>query len=295
MDPPGGEKESKMDIRRNNTEKLDPDEIESIVLKVTQLSWVKNLLREYIELLNLCESSEEKDLINSLIDKFIVLDTQKLSVSLKDIKNKISEQYNINAKNTIFYAFADDSKPDGSQFIIQSFKNKFQVLDGWDESNFSNNLLNIKSHGSRFKKIFLIDDFIGTGNTTSSKYAFAIRELAKQSIQYDCLVVLSVACMEFTTSRLESEGIPFYSPYLIRKGITDNYSREEVEQKKKLMLQIESRLNKKNGKHFFPFGYEQSEALFSIEEINIPDNVFPVFWWPYGYDGLRNTMFKGLR
>ena len=30
----------------------------------------------------------------------------------------------------------------------------------------------------------------------------------------------------------------------------------------------------------FSFGYGKSEALFYLEPYNVPNNVFPVLWWP---------------
>lgn len=284
-----------MDIRKNKESKLNPIEIQDILHRIERLPWVKNLIKEYIELLNLCENEEEKDLVNNLVDHFTVLDLHMLSSSLKDIKTKITSDYQITHLDTFFYAFSDNSKPDGSQLIIQAFKNKFLSQDGWSESNFSNNLLDINSHQNKYKNIFLVDDFIGTGNTAISKYRYAKSRLQVKGIKYKCLVVIAVAGMEFSKDLLEQDGIPYFCPYWLKKGISENYPIEEIENKKRIMIQIESRLDNRKGRAFFPFGFEQSEALFSIEEMNIPDNVFPVFWWPYGIEGLRETMFKGLR
>ena len=60
-----------------------------------------------------------------------------------------------------------------------------------------------------------------------------------------------------------------------------------------LIEEIESRfLNKKR----YKFGYEKSESLFVLENSNIPNNVFPVFWWPFNLEGERKriTIFKRL-
>ena len=57
------------------------------------------------------------------------------------------------------------------------------------------------------------------------------------------------------------------------------------------MLQLEQKLEHSQKFIYFPFGKDKSEALFYIDEFNIPNNVFPIFWWEKTLHGIRNTMF----
>jgi hypothetical protein len=288
-------REGVMDIRKDAVPKLDPVAIDSILHKTEDLPWLKNLIREYVELINFCESDIEMELINELLNNFTILDLNALSRCLLSIKDILIRDYLINAKDTIFYAFSDDKKSDGSLFVLQAFKNKFNSYEGWEENNFTNSLLEINDHPKRFKKIFLIDDFIGTGNTTVSKYLYAKRKLESLAIDYQKLVVISIAGMGFSKKIVEDEGIIVICPNWLKKGISEGILPGKINAYKNAMLTLEARLDKRKGKHYFPFGYGECEALFSIETVNIPDNVFPIFWWPYKIDGYRNTMFKGLR
>lgn len=284
-----------MDIRRNDQNKLNPVIIDQIISKTEKLPWIRRLIEGYIELLNLCENDDEKKLVDRLLDNFIVLDTQKLADSLQKIKDHLVDTFDIKSNNTMFYAFSDNKTADGSQFVIQAFKNKFEFDEGWREKNFSNSLLEINNHNSKYTNIFLIDDFIGTGTTTHSKYTYAKKVLDEKKISYALLEVIAIAGMEFSKILLDSEKVPFYCSYFLKKGISEVYPPNEVAKNIAIMKDLESRLNQKRGKKYFPLGFGQSESLFAIEGINIPNNVFPVFWWPNGIDGLRKTIFKGLR
>ena len=81
----------------------------------------------------------------------------------------------------------------------------------------------------------------------------------------------------------------------LKKGISDFYHEEDLEIKKNIMLTLESKLLKGRKSDYFPFGYKKSESLFSIESYNIPNNVFPIFWWEKTENGYRNTMFKRVQ
>lgn len=64
-----------------------------------------------------------------------------------------------------------------------------------------------------------------------------------------------------------------YTHLTFNKGITDNYTEEELSEKLMLMNTIESKIKvHKNEK----LGFKGSEALISL--IRTPNNTFPVFW-----------------
>ena len=71
----------------------------------------------------------------------------------------------------------------------------------------------------------------------------------------------------------------------LQKGITEAIPQAERNRAIEAMLELESRLlpPRRIPRHAddisYNFGYGQSEALFWIEGANIPNNVFPIFWW----------------
>ena len=83
---------------------------------------------------------------------------------------------------------------------------------------------------------------------------------------------------------------------MLNKGITEQLDGEEKSEAVKNMKSLEKKLGGRlNGKFFPTFGYERSESLYAIEPYNIPNNVFPIFWWPkYKNRKYRKTIFKRL-
>jgi hypothetical protein len=68
-------------------------------------------------------------------------------------------------------------------------------------------------------------------------------------------------------------NIPIYYDFIGSKGISDTYSGESLDEKIKIMLEIEKMIP---GSTLFSLGYNQSEALITLTRT--PDNTFPIFW-----------------
>lgn len=117
--------------------------------------------------------------------------------------------------------------------------------------------------------IFLVDDFIGTGDTAIE----ALDELLKAGISKEKIIVISLLGMNFGIEKLKSQGIQVFSSSIKYKGITDRYEGQELEQKKEIMKSIENNMNIKPE---LEFGYKGSEALVTMART--PNNTFPIFW-----------------
>ena len=74
-------------------------------------------------------------------------------------------------------------------------------------------------------------------------------------------------------------GVEIYTSVLRNKGITDNYSEQEVQEKKEQMKRISKRFKVKDKNLYL--GYKESEGLVSM--IKTPNNTFPFYW----YEGKR--------
>lgn len=103
--------------------------------------------------------------------------------------------------------------------------------------------------------------------------------------------------MEFALDKIEKLAISFYSPLILKKGITDFVKSRDGKLHFEHMTNIESKLQPfYKGEAMPSLGYGGSESLFAIEGINVPNNVFPVFWWPVLKGEIeRNTIFKRIR
>ncbi len=195
-------------------------------------------------------------------------------------------------------AISDGKCPDGSQFIIQAIKNNFAKEPRWSESNFINSLKTIGQAAYQLRnnqKIILIDDFIGTGKTIIRKIKWLQDKIIEKKKKNIRLYIVSLATMQNAVAKIKKLGHDFYSPLILNKGISDHYPDKMV--KLENMLELESCLaGRYEGENLPSLGYGKSESLFAIEGLNVPNNVFPIFWWPVLKDfSTRETIFKRIR
>lgn len=117
--------------------------------------------------------------------------------------------------------------------------------------------------------LFLIDDYVGSGNTITNTLESLSQKIDVSSIK---ICILTIAIQEIAKKKLEENGYKVYSTHICKRGITDYYQSSELEKKVQLMVQIEKILISKK----FSFGYERTEALLTL--LRPPNNTFPIFW-----------------
>jgi hypothetical protein len=121
--------------------------------------------------------------------------------------------------------------------------------------------------------IFLIDDYIGSGETLM----ICLEKIRTNPIlTNDKINIITIATQNEIAKTVTDEGIAIYSDYYSDKGISDFNQSPIVDEKIKIMLEIEKMIP--GGSHF-SFGYNQSEALITLART--PDNTFPIFWKTY--------------
>lgn len=264
--------------------------------------WLEDVCGALVELWNLCEYKNEQDLLFELLRRFKFLNSKMVNKNSESISEIICDKWKLKSQSTIIVALCDDNKPDGSQYLIQILKSKFADRNGWAGNNFLNNSSTIGQATYRLKddqNLILIDDFIGTGNTVRRRIKWLeskIKEKNKCNIK---IFLVSLACMQGALNVIESLEIEFFAPIILKKGISDYYEGEKLKNKIQNMENLESKLYPiyKN-LHLldFNFGYGKSESLFAIEGLNVPNNVFPIFWWPLlREEKKRNTILKRIR
>lgn len=122
------------------------------------------------------------------------------------------------------------------------------------------------------ERIFLLDDFLGTGDTIKSTIE---QLLLNPNITLDKIRVITVASHQQAVNYMESIGVRYYTEIVTRKEISDHYSTPELEEKTAIMKEIEKLLPSKK----YSFGYGQSEGLITL--YRTPNNTFPIFWHDY--------------
>lgn len=267
-------------------------------LKLTQLhmefEWLTYESEALFDLWCLSDNNEQKDLIEHLIKNFSFIDGRKLIEASKNLSNQIESIWGLIPANTFIVATCGDDKPDGSQSIIQILKNKFSV--NWKESNFYNSLPKGANEISDNSNIILVDDFIGTGDTIVRKLKYLNTTIKKRSLTGVTVRIICLAAMDFSKKVLDNLDVEYYSVHWLKKGINELIKEGEREAATQSMEQLENKLKREyHGKKLPNFGYNRSEALYALEANNIPNNVFPIFWWPFYKGGSeRKTLFRRI-
>ncbi len=251
-----------------------------------------------LDLLSTCPDDGSRKMVYNLLINFSEMNEEIYNLALIEIKNHIISK-KIPYVNIGIIATSIDSEPDSSQEIAQSFKLTWALDDNPPISiknsfNARNTLINKekKTH------IFLIDDFIGSGKTCRSRYNVLKNEFKHITDLH--IHFCFIAGMQHAIKTLQEEGIDIYCAYTMKKGITESYSNPQdiaihIAQMKKLESSLAPQINDTLlSEH--TLGYGMAEALFCRRYQNIPNNVFPIFWWKKDLNATkRNTLYTRVQ
>ena len=85
----------------------------------------------------------------------------------------------------------------------------------------------------------------------------------------------------------------------MHKGISGRYRKEELLKRIWSMRYLESQLGSESGETKLKdnsWGYGHAEALYCRQFGNIPNSVFPIFWWNKNIDGSeRKSVFTRVQ
>ena len=256
-----------------------------------QYEWLITCDAGFMELWNSTgDDINQKKLIFYLIHKFLYVDSNKADEFCGKIVHQITEEWGLQPRNTTITAVCDNSNPDGSQLMVQKLKNRFPFH--WREFDFSNSLpeaLYTKINSN--DNLVICDDFVGTGSTIGRKTEYALKVISERELEDVKLYIVSFAAMQFSMNVIP---YPFYSCEWLLKGISETLKGDNLKVATKIMEDMEGLLKPKIGRQYLPkFGFERSESLYNYENDNIPNNVFPIFWWQkYKDNKFRVPMFK---
>jgi hypothetical protein len=174
----------------------------------------------------------------------------------------------------------DENKVKSGQhllYMIKAYKQlmrkyshvKFEFISEFEEIQ----KLNLLDH----ERLFLVDDYIGSGQT----FNYCMTELGKNATLSAALTkVVCIAIQEETLINLVTDGFGVLKTLIVKRGITDFNVEPIIDEKKKLMREIERHVP---GAKSFSLGYNETEALITM--MRTPDNTFPVFWKRFRKDG----------
>lgn len=235
-------------------------------------------------LLDECSDGESQKLIIELLDRFQYLSNDSFKDMLYAITEDIVTDPELEDFNTQLVAMATDRKSDSSQLILYGLKSILEKYD-WREHLTVNRfglVWDTYKKSSAHKNVVLIDEFVGSGDTVINHIEHIEKVFREKEITDFSIQVKVIVATKYGYDRVRDRGIKIDAQVQLLKGISDNYSGKICESMKKLMLNLESLLLPKYKEKEMPsFGKGAAEALYAREEGNTPNNVFPIFWWPY--------------
>ena len=258
-----------------------------------QYDWLFTCEEGFVELWKSTDDDiNQKKLILYLIHKFLYVDSKKADEYCGMIAYQITEKWGLQPINTTITAACDNANPDGSQLMVQKLKSRFPFH--WKEFDFSNSLpeaLHNKLNSN--DNLVICDDFVGTGSTIVRKIEYTLKVIRERRLENVNLFIVSFAAMQFSQTVVM---YPFYSCNWLLKGISDTLTGDNLIAATRIMEGMESVLKPKISNRRLPkFGYKRSESLYNYENDNIPNNVFPIFWWKkYKDNSWRVPMFRKI-
>lgn len=190
----------------------------------------------------------------------------------------------------------NDKDADGSQAIINELKIPLALTVDF-KYNYSAVCFE-EIHGlynKGYRNFIVVDDFIGSGKTVEARYNYFLNlslEGAKISFYF-------LAGMANGISYCKNKNIPIHCCMIMHKGISDHYCEEEVPERTRSMNYLESQLGSESGETKLQdncWGYGHAEALYCRQFGNIPNSVFPIFWWNKNLDGTkRQSVFTRVQ
>ena len=228
------------------------------------------------ELYKVCDNDCQRTLLKDLIIRFNCFDDDVYNMALLDLSTHIASLgYPID--KIALVAVCHDSEADSSQAVLNDLKVYVQRSCG--SVKYINRFDKIpKYYNEGIRHFIAVDEFSGTGQTLCNRYKqFVSNHLSGATIDF-CVI----AGMKAAENRCREQGLDLYLIYSMERGISDYYTGESLALSISEMQSIELKLAEKINRTVlssYNFGYGRSESLYTRLDRNVPNNVFPVFWW----------------
>lgn len=242
--------------------------------------WLADHDQGLVELIHLCPTSGCVDLVSSLLGRFRYFFVDAALRETKAAVRFCAEYWQLDAKCCYFVTISDPGRANSGQTILNWMKNELGGDPNWTKNNFvtiGRAAHAVPSGGT----IVLVDDFIGSATSLSSKVAFLRKVLANRAVTDVRILTIALAVMESAASVVNSLVDDSYIVERLRRGISDYWTGASLTQATSDMAALEALLAPKiKGIKLPQFGYKRSESLYAIQDTSVPNNVFPIFWWP---------------
>lgn len=262
---------------------FSPEEFKFAIDMLDTYPWIKRDLhrRGFDEMMDrLVLDDKERDLLAALLRDFVYVDVDECEDLLQSIIEQL-QKWGCNKENTVIVAINKRVREnDGSVVFLKQLEDR---LYGWKEKNFHTYFDEKRRFRSikNFKKVVLIDDFIGSGGTMVDRLKKLRSTLVRTKSKPDIYVVALAGLLEAKLLYSELNDEKVYAPLWLRKA----FDRTVDSAKTIIMDEILKRLNNSNndGKKYrlktYGYGYKNSAGLYYNVHYRIPNNVLSMFWW----------------
>ena len=235
-------------------------------------------------------SNEQRDLLVYLLNKYVQIPPSQYIIRILNVLSKIDTN-SIKNINKIYIAPLkkpeDFLLPKSSDYVSYQFKmpviSNAAIFNNREVIITSINCLPKNLQNSSVKKLFLVDDFSGSGETVFSCLDYLKQE---KQILDNKITILLLAGMKDSINKIQQKGYEVYCDLIQEKGISsiiDDIKRNDFTI---LMNEIEAKYHIDINSEIH-FGYNHSESLITL--IRTPNNTFPIFW---DSTKVKNAPFK---
>lgn len=219
-------------------------------------------------------------LLSAWLTRFTYLTvTQQFERIKHDLVPKIISLAN-GSDHIAFVGTAIDGKLDGSSYFLHRLRLHFQqrkineATISWIQ-NF--NRWHRIPQNKRQPLVCLIDDFCGSGQTIVQRIETIRRSGKDQKLN---LAVVCLAGMKHAFEKVKEVEKNVMFGVELKKGIDESAPSHSVHLERSAMINWSELLNSKLYRSkCFPYGYNEAQALYALEDQpNMPNSVFPIFW-----------------
>lgn len=245
------------------------------------------------ELVAICDTDEKYSLIDELLSRFYYMDDEDYQTRIGQIASHII-RLKYEPDKTVIMAMAHDHETDGSQDVLNALQIALELrgYSGFKTDSRMDQKVEKNHYKKGIRNYVIVDDFMGTGRTALNRYHSFVNMLNKDDIHVSFCIVCG---MKFGVDYCHYNRMPLYCPVQLAKGLSGYYKGFELSVRAYTMKELEMNLARKIGElelATYTMGWGKAEALFYREGRNVPNNVYPVFWWKMYRDGsVRTPLF----
>ncbi len=257
--------------------------------------WIAQRYEKIICLFGECSNDEQIQLTSDLLAKFFFVDEGVRNTLYYKMAEYIVSNYD---SKTVISAMTVDSAPDSAGVVVNDLKT-ILYINGLRAIKQVTRLSDI-TRGARKRKypectkVIMVDEFCGSGSTIENRIELIKRVRPDITEIHVCIMT----GMKYALNKLREKfpDVNIYFAETLKRGILENHCGEDLIRNYTTMIHMERQLAptiKEVSIEKYSFGYGNAQALIAFSSPrNIPNSVFPWFWWPLTYDSnKRNHLF----